>query len=99
MNNFVRNIDTTKLLFFDIETASRNKDVKKGTKVFELFSYSLRNKETMEAPETKIVKQKYKPLAALKPEFNRIVCISVGFIRDSKLYYKSFVGEQEDIIK
>lgn len=99
MNDRVFNKDVEKLLFFDIETVSRNEKPEKGTKEYDLYSWSLRDKETNEIPPHNDIVDHYKKNAALKPEFNKIVCISVGFIKGSKLYYKAFTGDQKSIIE
>lgn len=94
---FRKNIE--ELLFFDIETVSRNEKPKKGTKEYELYAWSLRDKETNEIPPHNEIVDHYQKNAALKPEFNKIVCISVGFVKGSKFYYKSFTGDQKEIIE
>lgn len=99
MNSKIRKINPESLLFFDIETARRNKELQIDTKEFDLYAWSIRNKETSEIPEAKEVIAHYEKNGALKPEFNRIVCISVGYIKGDTMYYKALVGEQKDIIE
>ena len=99
MNNEIRNIDLEKILFFDIETVSRNKELNKNSREFDLYSWVIRDKTTGFVPPAKEVLAHYKKMAALKPEFNKIVCISIGFIKGTTLYYKALVGEQKEIIK
>jgi 3'-5' exonuclease len=99
MNNKVRNIDIEKLLFFDIETVRRNNVLELDSKEFELYSWSLRDKVTNELPHNEEVQEHYKTNGGLKPEFNKIVCISVGYVQGEVLYYKSLVGNQKDIVE
>ena len=40
----------------------------------------------------------YQKKAALDPAYNKIVCISVGYVKGDTLFYKSFTGDQKDII-
>lgn len=98
MNKRVKTQDLEKLLVLDIETVSRNKELELDTKEFELFQWKHRNKETDEFLENSELQDLYKRKAALDPVFNKIVCISVGYIKNNILYYKSFRGEQKDII-
>lgn len=99
MNNKVRNIDIEKLLFFDIETVRRNDVLDLDSKEFELYAWSLRDKVTSEIPDNDYVQNHYKLNGGLKPEFNKIVCISVGFVQGDTLYYKALVGDQKKIIE
>ena len=87
------------LLFFDIETAARNKELELDSKEFELFAWSVRDRVTGAVPPNNEVQELYKASAALKPEFNRIVCISAGFVKDNVAYTKTFKGDQKEIIK
>lgn len=99
MNDRIFKKNVEELLFFDIESVSRNEEPEKGTKEYDLYAWSLRDKETNEVPPHKEIVAHYKANAALKPEFNKIVCISVGFIKGSKLYYKALTGDQKTIIE
>lgn len=99
MNKNIRNLDIEKILFFDLESVSRNKELDKNSKEFDLYSWSIRDKVTGFVPPAKEVLQHYKKMAALKPEFNKIVTISVGYVKGTTLYYKSIVGNQKEIIE
>lgn len=99
MNSKFRKIDIEKLVFFDIETAARNTVLDLDSKEFELYKWKLRNKETGEFPPNDEVQNHYKLNAALFPEYNKIICISLGFVKGSVAYYKSLVGEQKEIIE
>ena len=99
MNAKVRKTNIESLLFFDIETAARNKKLDPKSKEFELFAWSLRDKVTGEIPDKKVVQETYANTAALKPEFNRIVCITVGNVKNGVLNIKTFKGGQAYNIK
>tara|TARA_R110000772_G_scaffold68118_2_gene150886 strand:+ start:1714 stop:2841 length:1128 start_codon:yes stop_codon:yes gene_type:complete len=99
MNKQIRNTDLEKILFFDIETVSRNKKINVDSKEFELYSWSLRDRTTGFIPPANEVTKHYENNAALKPEFNKIVVTSIGYIKGTTLYYKALVGEQRDIIE
>lgn len=99
MNNKVRKQDLEKILFFDIETIRRNKELDVNSKEYNLYAWKLRDKETSELPSQEVVLNHYKLSGALDPTFNKVVCITVGFIKDNTLYLKSLTGEQKTIIE
>jgi hypothetical protein len=99
MNSKVRKQDLEKLLFFDCETVRRNKELDINSKEYSLYAWKLRDKDTSELPKQDVVLKHYELSGALDPTFNKIVCITVGFIKDTTLYLKSLVGEQKDIIE
>jgi len=99
MNKRIKELDIEKILFFDIETVRRNKVIDVDSKEFELYSWSLRDKTTGFIPPSIEVSKHYEKNGALKPEFNKIVVISIGFISNGVLYYKALVGEQATMIK
>jgi 3'-5' exonuclease len=99
MNRRVRTKNVEDLLFFDIETVSRNPEPIIDTKEYDLYAWFIRDKETNKIPEHDEIVRSYKMNAALKPEFNKIVCISVGFVKGDTIYYKAITGNQKDIIE
>lgn len=99
MNKNIRNLNIEEILFFDIETVSKNKELDKNSKEFDSYSWSIRDKVTGFVPPAKEVLTHYKKMAALKPQFNKIVVISIGFIKGTTLYYKAIIGTQEQVIK
>lgn len=99
MNNKLKRVSLESLLVFDIETAARNKELDLDSKEFELYAWSLRDKDTGVIPDNETVQLHYKLNAALKPEFNRIVCISIGILKGDTLFYKAIVGDQKEIIE
>ncbi len=98
MNTKVRRTNIENLLFFDIETARRNETLDIDSKEFELFEWSLRDRVTGDVPEASVVIDTYNKQAALKPEFNRVVCVTVGFCKDGIAYLKTFKGSQKEIL-
>lgn len=98
MNSKVRKQDLEKLLFLDVETVRRNKELDVNSKEYDLYAWSLRDKETSKLLPSNEVQKHYELNGALKPEYNKIVCITVGFIKERTLYLKSLVGEQREII-
>lgn len=99
MNKQIRNTDLEKILFFDIETVSRNKTLDSNSKEFDLYAWSIRDKTTGFVPPSNEVIKHYENNGALKPEFNKIVTVSVGHIKGTTLYYRAFTGTQKEIIE
>lgn len=98
MNKKSRNTNPESLLFWDIETVRSSKQLDVNSEEFALYQYKFRDKETGELmPDAEVVKH-YEKNAALYPAYNKIVCISVGFIKGDTLYYKAITGDQKDII-
>ena len=50
MNSKVRKQDLEKLLFLDIETIRRNKELDINSKEYDLYAWKLRDKETSKLP-------------------------------------------------
>lgn len=44
-------------------------------------------------------KNRYKEMAALYPEYGKIICISVGYFKNEEFQIVSFVGEELDLLK
>lgn len=99
MNSKVRRQDLEKLLFFDVETVRRNKELNINSKEYDLYAWKLRDKDTSKLPPSEEVLKHYELSGALDPTFNKIVCITVGFIKESVLYLKSLTGEQKTVIE
>ena len=99
MNSKVRRQDLEKLLFFDVETTRRNRELDVNSKEYSLYAWKLRDKETSELPNQEVVLKHYELSGALDPTFNKIVCITVGYIKGTTLYLKSLTGEQKIVIE
>jgi len=98
MNKRARNTNPENLLFWDIETVRRQDVLDVNSDEFSLYQYKFRDRETGELMPDQEVVEHYKKNAALYPAYNKIVCISVGFIKGDTLYYKAITGDQKDII-
>jgi len=84
----------------DIETVSRNKELEIDSREYLNFQWKNRQKDNNDEFLTDDeLSALYKKTAALHPAYNKIVCISVAYIKDSVLYYKSLTGSQEEIIR
>lgn len=98
MNSKVRRQDLEKLLFFDVETVRRNKELNINSKEYDLYAWKLRDKETSKLPPSEDVLKHYELNGALDPTFNKIVCITVGFIKGTTLYLKSLTGNKKILL-
>jgi len=99
MNSRVRKQDLEKLLFLDCETVRRNKSLDINSKEYDLYAWKLRDKENSKLPPSNDVQEHYILNGALDPVFNKIVCITVGYIKDTTLYLKSLTGSQKEVIE
>lgn len=98
MNSNFRNLDTEKIMFFDIETVSKEKDLDPNSREFDNFAWTLRDLTTGFVPPAKEVLKQYKAKAALDPLYNKVVAVSIGFIANKTLRYHSIVGDQKTIL-
>jgi predicted PolB exonuclease-like 3'-5' exonuclease len=99
MNKTIKALDPSKILFFDIETVRNNKELDLNSKEFELYQKKNRIKDTDELLPDNEVAELYHKKGGLRPIYNRIVNVVIGTIKDEKVYIKSFVGEEKEIIK
>lgn len=99
MNNKIKNINIEKVLFFDIETVRKTENLEVYSEEYLSFQHKIRNKETDELHEQKDVIDLYNRKAPLYLTYNRIVCISVGFVNKGVVRIKHLIGEEQDIIK
>lgn len=83
------------VLFLDIETASLTKGLDINSPMFQSWSYTKRS--TTENNDELL--ELYKKESALYAEFAKIICISIGTIKNGIFYTKTFRGEEKDLIK
>jgi len=99
MNQTIKRVDQEKILFMDIEDVRRTKELDINSKEFELFRKKTRNRDTDEFLPNDEVILEYQKKAALKMCYTKIVCIGVGFIKESQVHIKSLEGTEEEVIK
>ena len=86
--------DWENLLFLDIETVPVVQELSDPNEpLYESFSYGGKNGTTHE----EIVEQ-WPKVAALSPEFGKIVCITTGWVREGEIILKDFYGTDENKI-
>lgn len=99
MNKQIKGLNYDELIFIDLETSRQVEELTQEHPHYEVWKYKNRNKDTQELPTHEETVKSYKDKAALFPEFGKIVCASIGYIKDDQLLTKSFVGEEIDILR
>ncbi len=98
MNQKIKSLDYSKLLFTDIETVKGCDNFDENHPNYDTWAWKFRNKDTNEILTAEENITLYNNKAALNAEWGKIVCISVGFIHEGELHIKSFTGEEKDIL-
>lgn len=91
----LKNTNVEDIIFLDIETVRIVPELEKGTQLFDSFDYKMRysrEAEKFDGSLEDIFKQK----AALYAEFAKIVCVTIGKVKDGKLKLKSYYGDDEN---
>lgn len=87
-------INLKDILFLDIETSTTVAELEIDSALFEAYKYKLKNVDD----NLEIVKE-YESMAALMPEFGRVVCISVGMLdKEGELKLKTFNNLSEKVL-
>lgn len=88
----LENINCENVLFLDIETVSQHKMYEELTDPLK----SLWNRKAQFLAKTEVdTPSSLYERAGIYAEFGKIICISVGFLRDDKIRIKSFAGDDE----
>lgn len=99
MNANIKKLNIESLLFFDIETVRASEELKINTQEYDIYSWKMRDRETDEEMESQELIKHYAQKAALYPTFNKVVCITLGFVIDNKMVIMSITGKEEDVIR
>ncbi|TNE53749.1 MAG: 3'-5' exonuclease [Bacteroidetes bacterium] len=102
-------INLEKMLFLDIETVpgtyhyeELNEELKLLFETKNRFRYKSLKQETPERDDSDAWKEVYGQMGGVQAEFGKIVCISVGFVRESRtgleLRIKSFYHHDEETL-
>lgn len=95
----IENIPLNQILFFDVESVRKEKELKVGTKEFDMYQWKTRDRETDEMLPTDELVKHYEKYAALRFPYSKIVAISVGYINDDAIVVKSLEGTEEEMLK
>lgn len=105
----LRNEKIENLIFIDTETVRLQENLEEGTADFDAWEYMV--KKNLKKGEIIDVKEDYLDRSALYAEFSRLVCISVGRVREGKLKittYKNlnerdmleaFMGDLDEVVQ
>lgn len=88
----LKKIDLKNVVFLDIETAREQKVLELDSPQFDSWAYSNRKDPDI---SDKDLQESYVKMAALSPEFARIVCITVGRIKGDELVVKTYSDSDE----
>ena len=88
-------IKMEKVLFLDIETVPQHPDYESVPDKFKkLWDHKAKRLSTAETDTPEMLYER----AGIYAEFGKIICISVGFMRNNQLRIKSFAGEDEALL-
>ncbi len=94
----LRDLNLDNVVFLDIETVQVVPELVKDTDLYKSWEYKVKyNKELVEKGE-KTYEQMFNDQAQLYPEFGKIVCITIGKIKDGELKVKTFADKDETIL-
>lgn len=91
LNKF-KGLNPTPLLFFDIECVRGEKTLPESGVLFDAWAYQ-RRKEGETTHEQ--LSASYESISPLYAEFNKVICVSFGFVYNDVLNIKSFSGADE----
>lgn len=97
----LKQIDISKVMFFDIETVAGQEtiDPTKDEVLFNAAAWKYRDHQTgKEQPAEEVVKT-FEKQAALHPPYGKIACISMGYIHEGELRVKTLSDDEEQIIR
>lgn len=93
--NALKNVNIDDIVFIDIETAQIVPELKKDMPLWDSWDYKVRrDKDTTDFSDETLIAL-YNQRAALHAEFAKIICISIGKIKDGVLKVKSYSQPEE----
>lgn len=99
MNTKIKNLDISKILFWDLESVRESEELEPDSEAYHLYEHKTRNRDTDEVLTQQEVLDHYKKKAALSPTHNKIVCISMAVVSKGSIVVKSITGTQLEIIQ
>lgn len=91
---YLKSLNIEDLIFIDIEVCPIEEKLVEGSVLYDNWIYKLRNHREL-LSTGKSYEELYTENASLYPEFSKIVCISIGKIKDDVLKLKSYYGDNE----
>lgn len=90
----LRNLDLNNVVFIDIETVPIVEQLQEDTPLLNSWDYKVRHNRENEKFEGTL-NESYIKNAALYAEFAKIVCITIGKVKDGMLKLKSYIGDPD----
>ena len=92
----LKQADLNNVVFIDIETVRVNKELEPDSSLYDSWHYKMRySREAEEKGFEENLFDSFKQKAALYAEFGKIVCITVGKIKNDELVLKSYANADE----
>lgn len=86
----LQKISLGEIVFLDIETARVVKELEKDTPLYESWAYLMKYKN-----DPRSLEDSYREDAALFPEFAKVLCITVGRVKNGKIKLTTYGDENE----
>jgi predicted PolB exonuclease-like 3'-5' exonuclease len=91
----IKELDLNDVVILDIETVKIVPKLEKGTDLYDSWEYKMRYAREAEKFGDESLEYLFDQKAALYSEFAKVVCISIGKIKDGVLKFKSYSGDNE----
>lgn len=92
----LKQVDLNNVVFIDIETAQLVKPLQPNTPLYDSWEYKMiHSREGKSNPEGLNIIEQFNTDAPLHPEFAKVVCITIGKIKEGVLKLKSFYNHSE----
>lgn len=91
----LKSVDINDVIFLDIETVKITEKLEKGTQLHDSWEYKMRYSREAEKFEEGTLEDIFDQKAALYAEFAKVVCVTIGKVKDGKLKLKSYYGDDE----
>lgn len=92
----LKNLNLDNVVFIDIETVNAVKVLEPGTPLWDSWNYKMKYGREAIGGEDPVAT--YESQAALFAEFGKIVCITIGKIKNNELFLKSYVNDDEKVL-
>lgn len=92
----LKQLDLNNVVFIDIETAALTPELIENTPQADAWAYKNKTKGFTEWSEMASL---YLNEASLHAEFSKIICITIGKIKEDKIKMKSYTGQEADLLK
>lgn len=86
------------LLFLDIETVRIQNEIEEGTPLYDSWEYKMRYSRETDKYEGMTLEESFKQKSPLYAEFAKIVCITIGRLKDGKCVLYSIANDDESAI-